>query len=114
MGKSQRRKGGEWEREVVQLFRKVYPPEAVRRNLQSQGGSVVGSDVLTPDFAIECKHAIKPSPRAALQQCEEDNPKPRARWCVAVIKDHGAASDAFVVMRLNSFLGMVGRMTGRQ
>lgn len=75
---------------------------------------MVGSDVSTPDFNIECKHGKKPSPRAALEQCERDNPEPRDRWPLAVIKDNqvkpGVKTDPFICMRLDNFLELLHRM----
>lgn len=112
-GKLSRNKGATWEREVVIRFKQIYGDDNVRRVLQSQGGKVVGSDVRVTEpagggFEIECKHGVKPNPRAALEQCERDNPEPRTRWCLAIIKDDGKATpgkacNPFVVMRLNDF-----------
>ena len=104
MGKMQRTKGAAWERVVANAFGVIFG-QACRRNLQPQGGIVVGSDVITPLFHVECKHGIKPNIRAALKQCEEDNPERQGKYCIAVIKDN--REKPFVVMRFSEFLHLV-------
>lgn len=105
MSKMQRTKGAAWERVVTNAFNVIFGEGVCRRNLQAQGGSVVGSDVVTPLFHVECKHGIKPNPRAALEQCENDNPKRAGKYCIAVVKDN--QKPAFVVMRFSEFLHLV-------
>ena len=114
MGKLSRDKGAAFERWVSSQFMTVFGEDACRRNLQPQGGKVVGSDVLTPLLHVECKVGKKPNPRAALQQCESDNPLPRAKYCCAVLKDNqkqpGEVTKPFVVMRLDMFLELLRRV----
>ena len=108
MPKLSRNKGSAWERAVATAFAGVFGVDTCRRNLQPQGGKVVGSDVITPLFHVEAKHGIKPNIRGALAQCEKDNPEPGDKFCIAVIKDNRKKS--FVVIRFDDFLKLLSRL----
>jgi hypothetical protein len=80
MGMRSRQKGKRGEREVVALFKGVYP-DAKRGWWQSRGGSVV-PDVDGTPFWIEVKLGARPNPLAALQQAidnEDDD------YCVRLV-----------------------------
>ena len=112
-GRGARAKGAAWEREVGKRIDAALGTET-RRNLQPQGGRAVGSDlVVTRDglrlpLSIECKHGIKPSPRAALAQCQRDSMP--GDWPVAVIKDDGSRQP-MAVLALDDLLEMLAPLT---
>lgn len=103
-GKRNRQRGQEYEREIVDWFVKQGFWDA-RRNLQSQGGKVVGNDLANVPFAVECKRTSAPlMPKAvkALEQCDEDAkaircPHPRV---VITRADRGGS---YVAMTLEDF-----------
>lgn len=67
-GRSSRRKGHGWEREVARQLRAIFG-DGVRRTIQSRAGTAEGSDVQGTPFRIEAKfHRRQPSIPAALQQ----------------------------------------------
>ena len=101
-GQRSRRKGAQFERELVWRFREVMPGAEVRRGLQSRGGEEV-ADVDCPVFWVEAKRGKLPNVRAALRQAEADAPK--GRIPVAVIRDDRAAP--FVALSLEDFLEFV-------
>ena len=53
-GNRSRRKGAQWERDLVHLFRKVMPGEDIKRGFQYRSGEDV-PDVDCPVFWIEAK-----------------------------------------------------------
>ena len=70
MGKSQRRKGHNFEREVAAELRACAPmiADRIRRGLQSRDGSTV-PDVMTPwPIHVECKVGARPNVGAAMRQ----------------------------------------------
>ncbi len=104
VGRNSRRKGGQWERDVTKLFAAAMPGANIKRSIgQSRFGNEA-PDVTCPVFWIECKHGVKPSPRAALAQAQDAAPK--GRLPVAVVKDD--RRPAFVCMSLEDFLELVG------
>ncbi len=100
-----RRKGHSWEREVVRRVREALPGTDVRRGLQYRDGADA-PDVDVEGWHIECKVGARPNARAALEQAERDA-KP-GRVPVAVIKHD--REPAYVVMRLDAWLGMLRRV----
>ena len=101
-GAMSRRKGANFERQLVWQFRQVMPGAEVKRGLQSRSGQDV-ADVDCPVFWIEAKRGRKPNVRAALKQAESCAPK--GRIPVAVIRDDREA--AFVALSLGDFLELV-------
>lgn len=104
MGRSQRRKGHDFERWTVRQLRAV--GFAARRGLQSQDGSAA-ADVEGTPLRFECKIGKSVSVRAALRQLERDgeaadDPRPR----VVVARDHGDP-DPFVVLPWLDFLRLL-------
>lgn len=85
-----RRKGHDFERHLVKLFKPIFPNYRVARGQQGMGGVVPDVDI--PHFWIEAKRGRKPSPIAALKQAKRDTD---GRIPVAIIRDD--RSTAFVV-----------------
>lgn len=63
-----RRKGHDFEREVVKLFRPYFP--YARRGQQGMGA--IEPDVTGTDYWVECKCSIKPDVHAAYDQATLD------------------------------------------
>lgn len=103
MGKSQRRKGHNFERHVAGLLRAEFPALKIARGWQSRGGGKEEPDVVFPGLHIECKRGKLPSPRKALAQALDDARD--GALPVAVVKDD--RKEAFVVMRLDDWLPML-------
>lgn len=107
MGKSQRRKGAEFERALVRLFRAEGLP--ARRGLQYREGAECPDVLVADQLHVEAKHGIKPGPRAALAQAQGDVAK--GRWACAVIKDNQEKpferTTPFVVMGLEDFVDLL-------
>jgi hypothetical protein len=101
-GAASRRKGAQFERELVLRFREAMPEATVRRGLQSRGGSEV-ADVDVPCFWPEAKRHRRTNPREALRQAVDNCPA--GRWPIGVCKDDGEPE--FVVMQLDDFLDLV-------
>jgi hypothetical protein len=100
MGKSQRTKGHNFERETAVKLREIFPE--ARRGLQYQDGKNPPDVVGTP-FHIECKVGKKPNPRTALEQAITDSDG--SLIPVAVIKDD--RREPFIVMQWNDFFELV-------
>lgn len=105
MGKSERRKGHNFEREVARRFREAWPGSDARRGLQYRDGSEA-PDVHVPGLHIECKVGKLPSPRAALQQAEAAA-KP-GTIPLAIIKDD--RRKPFVLLSLDDYLDQMGEL----
>jgi hypothetical protein len=101
-GASSRRKGAQFERDMVHRFREAMPEATVRRGLQSRGGDEV-ADVEVPCFWPELKRHKRTNPREALRQALDNCPP--GRWPIAVCKDDG--EPAFVAMQLDDFFDLV-------
>lgn len=101
-GATSRRKGVQYERDLVQMFHKAMPGATVRRGLQCRGGDEV-PDVDCPVFWVEAKRGRKPNVRTALQQAQTTAAK--GRIPLAVIRDD--KSEAFVALSLSDFLEVV-------
>ena len=101
-GAMSRRKGAQWERDLVHRFRDAMPGGEVKRGLQSRGGEEV-PDVDCPVFWVEAKRGKKPVVRAALKQAADAAPK--GRIPIAVIRDDRA--EPFVVLALDDFLDLI-------
>ena len=101
-GAMSRRKGAQYERALVRLFRQAMPGAEIRRGLQSRGGEEV-ADVECPVLWVEAKRGKKPNIRGALRQAIEAAPK--GRIPIAVVRDDRAA--AIVTLLLDDFLELV-------
>ena len=100
MGKSQRTKGHNFEREIARELREIFPD--ARRGLQYQDGSQC-ADVEGTPFHVECKRGIKPNPRAAMEQALSDARK--GQIPLDVVKDD--RRPAFVCMGWDDFKELV-------
>ncbi len=69
-GAGARRKGHQWERDVVRLFAATFGT-GVRRGLQYSGGADCPDAVGVPGWWIECKKGRRPNPVGALCQATE-------------------------------------------
>lgn len=98
-----RRKGRRYEQELTARFREAMPGADVRRGLQSRDGTDA-ADVECPLLWVEAKRGVKPNVRAALKQACDSAPPDRIP--VAVVRDDRA--EAFVALRLDDFLRIVG------
>ena len=101
-GRHSRRKGADFERELVRIFREVMPAAGVRRGLQARSGDEV-PDVDLPCFWLEAKRHRRTNLKAALTQAIDAAPK--GRWPLAVCKDD--RQPALVCMQLDDFLELV-------
>lgn len=101
-GRRSRRKGHDFEREIVHRFREVFGEDNVRRGLQSRSGEEV-PDVEVPCFWIECKREKRTNPKAALKQAMGDAPK--GRIPIAICKDD--RQETTVTLLLEDFLDLV-------
>jgi hypothetical protein len=102
-GAAARRKGHDWEREVVRRFAEVFGGDRVRRGFQYRDGAEV-SDVVAPVFAIECKRGKRTDMRRALAQANE-SAVGKGLWPIAVCKEDHA--QAIVTMQLDDFLDLL-------
>jgi len=101
-GARSRRKGADYERELVHRLREAMPGAEIKRGLQARSGHEV-ADVECPIFWIEAKRGRKPNIRAALRQAQDAAPSDRIP--VAVIRDD--RMPAFVALNLDAFLELV-------
>jgi hypothetical protein len=103
-GAHSRRKGHNWERELVRRFREAMPgAEGIKRGLQSRGGGKEEADVIVPHFHVEAKCGKRPNHRAALEQAIGD--AARGKIPIAVCKDD--RKEPTVTMRLDDLLWLV-------
>ena len=104
MGKSQRTKGHNWEREVARIMREATPGCEAKRGFQTRGGAAEEPDVVHPLYNIECKVGAKPPVRNALVTAVDTCPP--GKWAVAVIKED--RKPPYVVMPMDHWLDLVG------
>jgi hypothetical protein len=108
-GLRSRRKGADWERELVHRFRNAMPDAGVRRGLQARSGQEV-PDVDCPVFWVEAKRGKCPNVRRALAEAEADAAEGRVP--LAVVRDDRA--EPFVALRLDDFLELVTEWWARR
>jgi hypothetical protein len=101
-GAGARRKGHNWERELVHLFAAVFGADKVRRGLQYRDGADC-ADVIAPQLWIEAKCGRLTNPRAALRQAMEACAG-KGLWPVAICKDDRTTPT--VTMTLDDFLDL--------
>lgn len=110
-GRGARAKGAAFERACAKKIDAALGTSS-RRNLQPQGGSAVGSDLVVTKrgkrlpFSIECKHGIKPNPRSAFEQCTRD--AQAGDYAIAVIKDD--QKRPFCVLSLDDLLELISKI----
>lgn len=100
-GAYNRKKGADFERELVHLFRDVMPGAPVKRGLQVRGAEQ--ADVDCPVFWIEAKRMKRPNIRAAHKQAIRDCPSGR----IPVAITRANREDALVTMGLDDFLDFI-------
>jgi hypothetical protein len=113
-GKASRRKGQDFEREMVRRLAEVFGEDKVRRGLQYREGSEC-PDVQAPAFWIECKRGKRTNPRAALEQASQDSIG-KGVWPAAICKED--RSPATVTLFFEDFAELLrewwaGRMVVR-
>ena len=108
-GAHSRRKGAQFERALVHLFRQAMPDANIRRGLQYRSGEEA-PDVDVPCFFLEAKHHHRTNIRDAMRQAIDACPP--GRWPIAVCKDDHAAP--LVTMQLDDFLELVGEWWTRR
>jgi len=101
-GNKSRRKGAQWERDLVHRFQQAMPGATVRRGLQVRSGEEA-PDVDVPCFWLEAKRHKRTNIKAALRQAFNDSPP--GRWPIAVCKDDRAP--AIVAIALDDFLELI-------
>ncbi len=101
-GAHSRRKGADFEREMVHRFREAMPGAEVRRGLQYRSGDET-ADVEVPCFWPELKRHRRTNIREAMRQAISTCPP--GRWPIAICKDDNAAP--LVTMQLEDFLELV-------
>ena len=87
MGKAQRLKGANWEREVSRLFLEAMPGCEAKRAIGQYRGGAEAPDVLVPGvFWAECKVGKAPPLMRALNQARADCPKDEGLTPIAIVK----------------------------
>ena len=95
-GAGARRKGHQWERDVVRLFAAVFG-SVVRRGLQYRDG-VDAPDVMgVPGWWIECKKGRRPNPLGALRQAIQAAGQSKLRP-VAICREDGREPTATLLL----------------
>ena len=102
-GAGSRRKGHNFEREMVHRFAEVFGEDKVRRGLQYRDGSDC-PDVVAPAFWVECKRGRKTNVKAALKQAQAAS-EGKGLWPVAVCRDDEEAATA--TLALDDFLDLL-------
>lgn len=87
VGKAQRLKGANWERDVARLFLEAMPECGARRAIGQYRGGAEAPDVLVPGlFWVECKVGKAPPLMRALHQALDDMPTGQGLTALAVVK----------------------------
>lgn len=102
MGRSERRKGHDFERKVAKDMRTIFPE--ANRGFQTRGGGKEEPDIVNTPFHIECKTGKRPSLLGAIKQAVEDNGD-KARAPVAIC--HFDRGPTYAVMEYDMWLRLV-------
>jgi hypothetical protein len=109
-GRLARRKGAAFEREIASVFR-IFGWRKARRNLQPQGGKVVGGDIVGIPFDVECKRtkklAIGKKMRDAWDQLTFDQLESGKDLLPRLVVTRGDGTEAFVVTTLGDLLDLI-------
>ena len=98
-GAGARKKGHDFEREMVRTLREVFTGADVHRGLQYRDGAEA-PDVVCPVFHVECKRGRRTSPKVALKQAIGDCSS--GKIPIAICKDDRC--DPTVTIGLEDFL----------
>jgi hypothetical protein len=98
-----RRKGAEFEREVLRRLAVVFGKAFVRRRVRSRDGRA-SCDVAAPRLWIECTARRRANVREALRRAER-GARLEGRWAVAVCKDDRKPPRA--TMNLDDFVALL-------
>lgn len=115
MGASQRRKGHNFERDVVHFFRSHLGLSAteVKRGLsQPRGGTGEEPDVILPDslrWWVECKVGARPNLLAALDQAR-DGIKKAGSYKMPMVVAKRDREEPVVLLELEDFLKVVSEV----
>ena len=101
-GRSNRRRGHDFERRIARELRDIYG-SSVRRVPQYQKDHE-SADVSCPVFHPECKTGINPNARKALEQAMTTCPP--GKWPIAVVKRRDKIA-VLVTMRWDDFLDLI-------
>ena len=106
MGKAQRVKGANFEREIARLIREVLPGCEAKRALGQYRGGAEAPDVSIPGlFWIECKVGKAPPLMRALNQARADCPKGQGLTPLAIVKQD--RHKPVVLVELDDFLELL-------
>ena len=106
MSASERRKGHDWERDVVHAFKRAMPSRAVQRMAPLQGNKDAEQpDVIAHKFWIECKVGKRPNILRALDQVARTANANRGCVPIAAVKiDHRSPT---VTLHMDDFLKLM-------
>ena len=105
-GAYNRKKGADFERELVHRFRDVMPGAPVKRGLQCRGAEM--ADVDMPVFWPEAKRMKRPNIRKAYEQATGDCPKGK----IPIAITRANREKALVTMSLDDFLDFIEEWWG--
>lgn len=105
-GRSNRRRGHDFERWVARKLRPIFP--RAERGFQTRGGTTEETDIKgVPAFDIECKVGAQPNIRAAMKQVQEARP-----GGTPVVVSKRDREGALVTMRFEDWLELVAAVYG--
>jgi len=114
MTSPQRRKGSQFERDIVSYLREHGVPFAERSYGAGRPDDVGDIDGL-PGFVLEAKACKRLELAAWSDECEAERRNARARYGAVIAKRRGKATgSAYVVMTLEQFAELVGDDEGQQ
>lgn len=104
-GRSNRRRGHDFERWVAHELRPVFPDAA--RGFQTRGGTAEETDIKGTPFAFELKVGAQPNIRAAMKQVTEAHPQG-----TPVVVTKRTREEVLVTMRFDDWFDLVAAVYG--